>query len=113
MRTVFAAVRANEVTVHIVTNTTNVEVQVGRGAEDNVLHDNRGTGNGEHDGHDNNPDCDNNDWARNLFTTVNQPCVAANGGSGSVPAAAFAAQSAAGTEQLSGVGRRPSALTGR
>lgn len=55
------------------------------GAVDNTLHDNEGHGNARYDGFDGNPNCDNNDWARNLFGTVNQPCVAANGGTGVVP----------------------------
>jgi parallel beta-helix repeat protein len=64
------------------------------GAENNLLDRNRGTGNAEHDGHDNNltPPCDNNRWSRNLFNTVNQPCVAAGGGTGTTPPAPAAAQ---------------------
>lgn len=47
------------------------------GAINNTLTDNRGRGNREHDGHDANPDCDNNRWLRNRFATVNQSCVGA------------------------------------
>ncbi|PZS16726.1 MAG: hypothetical protein DLM54_10775 [Acidimicrobiales bacterium] len=77
--------QAGPVTVHVITNTTNVRVQTGPGAENNTLDRNRGVGNAEHDGHDNNlaPPCDNNRWSGNLFGTVNQACVAA-GGTGTV-----------------------------
>ena len=44
-------------------------------ASNNLLQENRGTGNGEHDGHDANPDCDANRWIANQFAVVNQPCV--------------------------------------
>ncbi|HEV2810689.1 MAG TPA: right-handed parallel beta-helix repeat-containing protein [Acidimicrobiales bacterium] len=54
------------------------------GSLSNTLIGNRGTGNAEHDGHDANPNCDANRWQENLFATVNQPCVAANGGTGTV-----------------------------
>lgn len=78
--------QAGSVTVHIETNTTNEQSIVAPGAENNTLHDNRGRGNGEFDGHDANPDCDNNDWFRNRFGTVNQACVAAGGtGAGEGP----------------------------
>jgi parallel beta-helix repeat protein len=60
------------------------------GSTNNTLFDNRGSGNGEHDGHDDNLNCDMNRWRGNLFETVNQPCVA-TGGTGSVPPAAAAA----------------------
>ena len=71
------------VTIRVVTNTTNVRVQVNVGAERNTLLDNRGRGNAGRDGRDLNPDCDNNNWNGNQFGTVNQACVA-NGGSGTV-----------------------------
>lgn len=45
------------------------------GAHDNLLVNNVGRGNGEFDGTDENPDCDNNTWTRNTFRTVNRPCV--------------------------------------
>ena len=47
-----------------------------RGAHDNFLSGNEGSGNGEFDGTDLNPSCDNNAWVANVFGTVNQPCVA-------------------------------------
>jgi parallel beta-helix repeat protein len=49
------------------------------GAVDNTLVGNQGSGNAHHDGHDANPNCDNNNWQRNRFGTVNQACVAAGG----------------------------------
>lgn len=61
-----------------------VPLQPRPGATDNTLLANRGQGNGEHDGDDRNPNCDNNRWFGNLFGTVNQACVA-NGGTGSAP----------------------------
>ena len=54
------------------------------GSNNNTLRNNQGTGNGEHDGHDGNPNCDANFWQQNIFGTVNQACVRANGGSGVV-----------------------------
>lgn len=63
------------------------------GSTNNTLFNNRGSGNGEHDGHDDNPDCDMNRWIGNLFDTVNQPCVA-TGGTGSVAPAAAASAAA-------------------
>lgn len=59
-------------------------VRVFDGAVDNTLTRNRGRSNGEHDGHDDNANCDNNVWLQNRFATVNQPCVAARGGMGAV-----------------------------
>ncbi len=70
---------AGPVTIHVVTNTTNVTVQVNVGAENNRLLGNRGRRNGGVDGRDLNPNCDNNNWNGNQFGTVNQPCVASNG----------------------------------
>jgi hypothetical protein len=55
------------------------------GANHNTLVGNHGTGNGSFDGFDGNPNCDHNDWRNNMFGTVNQRCVAANGGTGTVP----------------------------
>ncbi len=61
------------------------------GAIDNTLVGNQGSGNGNHivgtsvgkqDGFDGNVACDNNRWIANIFGTVNQACVAANGGTG-------------------------------
>ncbi len=62
------------------------------GANNNTLVSNNGRGNGNnllppalgHDGFDGNKNCDNNSWMANLFGTVNQACVAANGGTGTV-----------------------------
>ena len=70
---------AGPVTIHVVTNTTNVMVQVNVGAENNTLLGNRGRRNGGVDGRDLNPNCDNNNWNGNQFGTVNQPCVASGG----------------------------------
>ena len=53
------------------------------GAIGNTLIGNVGSGNSRFDGFDGNPNCDNNTWQGNRFTTVNQACVAA-GGTGSV-----------------------------
>ncbi len=53
-------------------------------AKDNVLVGNHGIGNGRRDGFDSNPNCDNNQWLRNRFGTVNQECVRAGGGTGTV-----------------------------
>ncbi|MCA1684094.1 MAG: right-handed parallel beta-helix repeat-containing protein, partial [Actinobacteria bacterium] len=72
------------VTAHIVTNTTNVSFQASSGAHDNTLMSNRGTGNAFHDGADYNPNCDANVWSGNIFGTVNQACVKANGGTGTI-----------------------------
>lgn len=54
------------------------------GANNNPLLRNRGRGNGQFDGADQNPGCDNNQWSRNRFVKVNQPCVA-DRGTGTVP----------------------------
>lgn len=72
------------VTAHIVTNTTNVAFQSSSGAENNTLNSNRGTANGHWDGADLNPNCDNNAWTGNIFGTINQLCVKAGGGTGTV-----------------------------
>lgn len=48
-------------------------------AVNNTLHRNRGHQNVEHDGHDANADCDNNDWSGNRFLTVFQGCEADRG----------------------------------
>lgn len=50
-------------------------IRVFEGAVNNTLHGNKGLKNAEHDGHDGNANCDNNDWMDNKFFTVNQPCV--------------------------------------
>jgi len=57
------------------------------GSVNNLVANNVGTGNGVFDGADLNfnPPCDNNKWTANLFGTVNQPCVAARGGTGALP----------------------------
>jgi len=62
------------------------------GSNDNTLISNKGQGNGSAavaptigaDGVDLNPKCDHNFWKQNIFGTVNQPCVAANFGTGTV-----------------------------
>jgi|GEM_PF-1286591 len=54
------------------------------GSTNNTLISNNGTGNAHDDGFDGNPSCDQNLWQQNIFGTVNQPCVAANGGTGTV-----------------------------
>ncbi|MCA1684095.1 MAG: hypothetical protein LC708_03080, partial [Actinobacteria bacterium] len=83
-RQLVQADQAGTVTAHIVTNTTNVPTQASSGSEDNTLQNNGGTGNGLHDGADYNVNCDNNHWMNNHFGTVNQPCVLAGGGTGTV-----------------------------
>ncbi|MFN2608961.1 MAG: NosD domain-containing protein [Acidimicrobiales bacterium] len=54
------------------------------GAINNTLIGNIGSGNAQFDGFDGNPACDNNLWQANRFGTVNQACVAAGGGTGTV-----------------------------
>ncbi len=100
--------QAGQVIVHVVTNTSNVLTPV-PGAENNVLIENRGSGNGEHDGHDDNPNCDRNNWTGNVFDTVNQACVAANGGSGVVTATRVAAGGR--DEGVADIGRNGAAAT--
>ena len=92
-RELYNMTQAGTVTVRVVTNTRNERVQVAPGAENNTLIQNKGRGNAEHDGHDENPNCDNNRWQGNEFVTVNQPCVA-SGGTGSVPGPGAQATSA-------------------
>ncbi|MDQ4132242.1 MAG: right-handed parallel beta-helix repeat-containing protein [Actinomycetota bacterium] len=61
-------------------------VSVARRAVNNSLTGNSGQGNAQFDGFDGNDNCDNNDWERNRFRTVNQPCVADGpGNSGNAP----------------------------
>jgi hypothetical protein len=76
--------QAGTVTIHILTNTTNVTSQT-PGAENNTLLGNIGRANAEFDGNDQTltPPCDQNRWAGNVFATVNQACVA-RGGTGTV-----------------------------
>jgi hypothetical protein len=76
--------QAGPVTIHLVTNTTNVPVQFYAGAVNNTLMNNTVADNAERDGRDDNPKCDNNHWAANKFRTVNQACVKAGGGTGQV-----------------------------
>jgi len=66
------------------TTNTAIGTVVHPGANDNTLMNNNGHGNAAHDGFDGNVNCDNNNWVANLFGTVNQACVAANGGTGTV-----------------------------
>lgn len=75
---------AGPVTIHVVTNTTNVRVLAAPAPYDNTLYANRGFGNGDVDGYDGNlnPPCDNNKWQASMFGTVNQSCVVGPGGSG-------------------------------
>jgi len=54
------------------------------GATNNTLNANRGTANALHDGADYNPNCDNNQWTANIFGTVNQVCVKAGNGTGTI-----------------------------
>ena len=77
----------NTVDTNVVTNNAFTGLAVVEDATDNNLTGNQGHGNGRFDGADRNPNCDNNNWVANRFVRVNQPCVAANGGSGSVPPA--------------------------
>ncbi len=44
------------------------------GAVNNTITGNSGSGNTEHDGHDGNPNCDNNAWTNNNFGTVFRGC---------------------------------------
>jgi len=83
-QTLYNLTLAGPVRVHVATNTTIVPTPVSSGAERNTLNANRGTGNGEHDGHDANPNCDANVWTANKFGTVNQACVKAGNGTGVV-----------------------------
>ncbi|MCA1684084.1 MAG: right-handed parallel beta-helix repeat-containing protein [Actinobacteria bacterium] len=64
--------------------TCNIPEEPRNGANNNTISSNRGTGNSEHDGHDGNPNCDANVWSKNIFGTVNQACVIANGGTGKI-----------------------------
>ena len=82
-RELYNLAQAGPVTINVVTNTTNVPEFVNVGAANNTLLRNVGQGNAEHDGHDENPNCDDNNWNANQFGTVNQACVAV-GGSGTV-----------------------------
>ncbi|MDQ6613277.1 MAG: right-handed parallel beta-helix repeat-containing protein [Actinomycetota bacterium] len=101
--------QAGPVTIHVVTNTTNVLVQTGPGAENNTLLSNRGKLNSNLDGEDANlnPPCDHNQWIHNLFGFINQQCVANGGGTGTIPphppvvhaAAASKSSSAAGYQR--------------
>ncbi len=70
--------QAGSVTIHVQTNTTNVQTQVTPGATDTTALMNSGQGNAEFDGFDGTlePPCDNNRWDRNGFDSVNQACVA-------------------------------------
>ena len=79
-------------------------------ASNNLLQENRGVGNGEHDGHDANPDCDANRWIANQFAVVNQPCVDRDAQVVPVAAPAEAsasASAAASDEDSSSVNRGP------
>ncbi len=69
----------------------NVIRELRPGSINNTFVGNQGSGNNTHivgsnvggrDGWDANVNCDNNHWMANIFGTVNQACVAANGGTG-------------------------------
>lgn len=77
-----SASRFNTINYNSVSNTGRNGFHVD--ARDNTLVGNRATGSGGRDGFDSNPDCDNNRWSRNRFGTVNQACVRAGGGTGTV-----------------------------
>jgi parallel beta-helix repeat protein len=83
-QTLYNLTQAGPVTIHVVTSTSNVQTEVNVGAENNTLNRNKGFDNAEHDGHDDNPHCDNNHWTANRFGTVNRSCVRAGGGTGQV-----------------------------
>jgi len=57
-------------------------------AINNTLTRNQAHGSGEYDGRDNNPNCDNNTWYRNVFDFVNQACVDFDATVGTAPPAA-------------------------
>lgn len=67
-------------------------------AINNTLTRNQAHDNGEYDARDDNPDCDDNAWSKNVFGFVNQECVDfdATVGTPPAPAAAAAAQTSAG-----------------
>lgn len=71
------------------------------GAHNNTLIGNSGHGNTRVDGVDFNPACDSNRWVANRFGTVNQPCVAAQGGTGTVKVFANSASGAITAKTLS------------
>ncbi len=68
---------------------TNPSADTG-GAHDNTLRGNNGRNNGEFDGTDLNPMCDNNQWVANVFQTSNQPCVGGTTGGPVIMGAAVA-----------------------
>ncbi len=80
-RDLYNLTQAGPVRINVVTNTTNVQTQVTPGATNTTAVMNSGQGNAEFDGFDGTlePPCDNNNWDRNGFATVNQPCVAEAG----------------------------------
>jgi parallel beta-helix repeat protein len=57
-------------------------IRVYNRAVNNTIVNNIGMNNGEHDGHDDNTNCDNNQWSGNKFFSVNQPCVGGTLGRG-------------------------------
>lgn len=77
-RDLYNLTQAGTVTIHVQTNTTNVQTQVTPGATNTTAVMNSGQGNAEFDG-TLEPPCDNNKWDRNGFAAVNQPCVAEAG----------------------------------
>ncbi len=68
------------------------------GATNNVLIENYGRRNVGWDGADLNPNCDANRWIRNVFTKVNDACVVANGGQGTVAPPPGSASAMSGTQ---------------
>ena len=68
---------AGAVTVHVVTNTVSAMIVRTPGASGNTLAKNSGHGNAVFDGFDGtlDPPCDANQWTKNVFASVNQPCV--------------------------------------
>lgn len=65
----------NTVTGNFVRNNKMDGIHVVLSSLNNSLTGNQASGNGRWDGADMNPNCDNNLWEKNVFATVNQPCV--------------------------------------
>ena len=70
-------------------------------AVNNTIANNIGMNNAEHDGHDDNENCDNNQWRNNKFFSVNQECVGGTVGRGR----GNRPSNEAGTVELSNSGR--------
>jgi parallel beta-helix repeat protein len=80
----FNLTQSGPVTVHVVTNTTNVVTPVNVGAVQNTLMNNVGFDNVEYDANDANPHCGSNQWTSNQFGIINRACIKAGGGTGTV-----------------------------